>query len=154
LSESRSWTTRPRRPDEDPNAYTFVDEPTFRANARSGGFLEWAEYAGHLYGTPRPELASGKDVVVVIEVQGAAQVLERVPGARMILIVPPSRAVQRDRLEHRGDPPARVEERLALAETEERIGRELAHHVVVNDDVERAVDEVAGILDSYRRSPA
>lgn len=91
---------------------------------------------------------------MVIEVQGAAQVLERVPAARMILIVPPSRAVQRERLEGRGDPPDRVERRLALADEEERRGRELAHHVVVNDDVSRAVDEVAGILASYRRPSA
>ena len=92
-------------------------------------------------------------MVLVIEVQGARQVLERVPDAVMILIVPPSRADQRARLEARGDPGDQVERRVAKAEEEEIAGRALAHHVVVNDDLDRAVREVAGILQRYRLPP-
>ena len=68
----------------------------------------------------------------------------------MILVVPPSRAHQEARLRARGDDDEAVRRRLIAAESEERIGRGLAHHVVVNDDLDRAVGEVAGILASYR----
>jgi guanylate kinase len=153
LWPSRSWTTRSQRPGEPDDAYTFVDRATFEDFVAEGGFLEHAEYLGHLYGTPVPDPPPGDDVVLVIEVQGARQVLDRVPGAVMILVVPPSREDQRARLEARGDAPEQVRRRLAQAAEEEAEGRRLAHHVVVNDDLERAVREVAGILQSYRLPP-
>jgi guanylate kinase len=151
LCVSRSWTTRPQRPGEPDDAYTFVDREDFEKRIAEGGFLEHAEYLGNLYGTPLEPPPPGCDQVLVIEVQGARQVLDRVPGAVMILVVPPSRAQQRARLEARGDPGEHVERRVAKAEEEE--GRRLAHHVVVNDDLERAVGEVAGILAGYRLPP-
>jgi len=150
LWPSRSWTTRARRPGESADAYEFVDRPTFERRIAEGGFLEWAEYLGHLYGTPIPDPPPGRDIVLVIEVQGARQILERDSGAVMILVVPPSRADQRARLEARGDSSAQVERRVLKAEEEEAEGRRLAHHVVINDDLERAVGEVAGILARYR----
>jgi guanylate kinase len=150
---SRSWTTRPQRPGEPDDAYAFVDRDEFERRVAEGGFLEHAEYLGNLYGTPLEAPPPGCDVVLVIEVQGARQVLDRVPGAVMILVVPPSRVQQRARLEARGDPDQHVERRLAKAEEEEVEGRRLAHHVVVNDDLERAVEEVAGILARYRQPP-
>jgi len=153
LCVSRSWTTRPQRPGEPDDAYTFVDRDTFEQRVADGGFLEYAEYLGNLYGTPLDPPPPGCDLMLVIEVQGARQVLERVPGAVMVLIVPPSRAHQRARLEARGDPPHHVDRRVAKAEEEEAEGRLLAHHVVVNDDLDRAVDEVAGILARYRTPP-
>jgi guanylate kinase len=150
---SRSWTTRPQRPGEPDDAYAFVDRDEFERRVAEGGFLEHAEYLGNLYGTPLEAPPPGCDVVLVIEVQGARQVLDRVPGAVMILVVPPSRVQQRARLEARGDPDQHVERRLAKAEEEEVEGRRLAHYVVVNDDLERAVEEVAGILARYRQPP-
>jgi len=150
LWPSRSWTTRARRPGEPADAYEFVDRPTFERRIAEGGFLEWAEYLGHLYGTPIPDPPPGRDIVLVIEVQGARQVLERDPRAVMILVVPPSRADQRLRLEGRGDSREQVERRVAKAAEEEAEGRRMAHHVVVNDDLARAVGEVAGILTRYR----
>jgi guanylate kinase len=150
---SRSWTTRALRPGESPDAYTFVDRNTFEAEIERGGFLEWAEYLGQLYGTPLPDAPPGKDVLLVIEIQGARQILERTPGAVMILIVTPSRAHQAERLRGRGDDDTQVAKRLALAIEEERLGRELAHHVVVNDDLARAVGEVAGIVAEARARP-
>jgi guanylate kinase len=138
---------------EPDDAYTFVDRDVFEKRVAEGGFLEHAEYLGNLYGTPLEPTAPGCDLVLVIEVQGARQVLERVPGAVMVLVVPPSRTDQRARLEARGDPQEHVERRLAKAEEEEALGRRLAHHVVVNDDLERAVGEVAGILARYRLPP-
>lgn len=154
LWESRSWTTRARRPGEADDAYVFTDRRTFLEKVENGGFLEWAEYVGNLYGTPIPDPPPGSDVILVIEVQGAQQVLERVPGAVMVLVVPPSRQVQATRLRHRGDTDEHVEQRLRIADEEERIGRALAHHVVVNDDLDRAVAEVAGILGRYRNPPS
>jgi guanylate kinase len=152
LWESRSWTTRDRRPGEAAEAYVFVDRPTFERHIRDDGFLEWAEYVGNLYGTPLPTPPEGKDVVLVIEVQGAAQVLDRVPDAIMILVVPPSAEVQAARMRARGDDDDHVSRRLAVAAEEEAAGRRLAQHVVVNDQLDAAVSEVAGILAGHRRS--
>ncbi len=150
---SRSWTTRPRRPGEPADAYVFVDEETFRRRRDAGGFLEWASFLGHLYGTPRLEAPAGCDVVLEIDVQGARQVVERCPRAVVILIVPPDRASQERRLRARGDDDAHVAMRLAVAEEEERRARELAHHVVVNDDVERASAELTAIVAAHRQAP-
>jgi len=150
LWPSRSWTTRTQRPGEPDDAYTFVDRERFEHLVASGGFLEHAEYLGNLYGTPTPTPPPGADVVLVIEVQGARQVLDLIPDAVMILIVPPSAEHQRARLERRGDSSDHVARRVAKAAEEEADGRRLAHHVVVNDDLDRAVAEVAGILEGYR----
>jgi guanylate kinase len=147
---SRSWTTRPRRSDEEEDAYTFVDRPTFQARIDVGGFVEWTEYLGHLYGTPVAEPLAGKDTVLVIEVDGASQVLSQDPDALMILVVPPSPDIQAARLRARGDPEDRVETRVEHGRQEEELGRRLAHYVVVNDDLNRAVEEVAGILQRHR----
>ena len=96
---SRSWTTRAPRDGEHPEAYVFVDRDRFVAHERSGGFLEWAEFLGNLYGTPVPEAPPGSDVLLEIELEGARQVLEARPDATVILLVPPSEEVQEARLE-------------------------------------------------------
>ena len=155
LHLSRSWTTRARRPGEDEDAYVFVDEPAFLARVAAGGFLEHTRFSGNdqWYGTPRPEVPDGQDLILEIEVDGAAQVKRQAPDAVMILIVPPSREVQEQRLRARGDDDEHIARRLGVAETEERIGHTLADHVVVNDDLDRAVSEVAGILARYRNRP-
>jgi guanylate kinase len=147
---SRSWTTRARRSDESEDAYTFVDRPTFQRHVREGGFLEWTEYLGHLYGTPVISAPPGKDAVLVIEVDGASQVLAKHSDALVILIVPPSPEVQAKRLRDRGDSEERVEQRVAHGVREQEIGRHLAQYVVVNDDLSRAIEEVAGILARHR----
>ena len=153
LQLSRSWTTRPPRATEPPDAYVFVDRPRFEAHAAAGGFLEWAEFLGNLYGTPVPDLADGSDVLLEIEVQGAHQVLSRDPEAVVILLVPPSEEVQEARLRGRGDEEEHVAKRLETGRHELEQGRRIASHVVVNDDLEQAVTEVIGILASLR-SPA
>lgn len=147
---SRSWTTRPRRAGEPADAYVFVDEPEFRAHAEAGGFLEWAEFLGHLYGTPLPNPPEGADVLLEIDLQGAQQVLARHPDAIVVLLLPPSAEVQAERLVARGDDPAHVRQRLEKGAEEERQGRDIARYTVVNDDIGRATAELAGILAAVR----
>ena len=151
---SRSWTTRPRRPGEAADAYVFVDRETFEANEAAGRFLETNRFAGngHCYGTPWPEEPTGRDVLLEIDLNGARQVRERVAGARLVLVVPPSREELERRLRGRGDSEEHVVGRLALADLELDQGSEIADAIVVNDDLNRAVEEVAGILDGYRGS--
>jgi guanylate kinase len=147
---SRSWTTRAPRPGESPDAYTFVTREQFDARIASGGFLEWAPFLDYLQGTPIPEAPPDQDVVLEIDVQGARQVLERHPDALLLFIDAPDREEQRRRLERRGDPPEKVAQRLAIAETEAAAAAELGMRTIVNDDLERATSEVAEAIDAAR----
>jgi guanylate kinase len=148
---SRSWTTRPRRPGEADDAYTFVGKEQFIAHAKAGGFLEWATVLGQYYGTPVPDPPPGHDVVLEIDIQGAEQVLERCTDVVCVLLVPPSREDQEARLRGRGDSDEHVRRRLELGEVEFARGQRIADKVVVNDDLDRTVDEFAGIVESARR---
>ena len=150
---SRSWTTRARRPGEPEDAYVFVDRPSFEAKAAAGGFFEWAEFLGNLYGTPVPDPGLGLDVLLEIDLQGAIQVRALRPDATLILLLPPSPEVQAERLRGRGDDDDHVARRLAEGAEEERVGRQIADEVVVNDTVAQATADVASILE-LRRSGA
>jgi guanylate kinase len=147
---SRSWTTRPKRPGEADDAYHFVDRPTFMSQVESGGFLEWAPVLDHLYGTPNPEPPPSCDVLLEIDVEGARQVLEAHPDAVAILLLAPSIEDQRSRLRRRGDSEEHMQRRIELGRSEEEEGRRLARHVVVNDDLESAVDQLSAIIASAR----
>ncbi len=151
---SKSWTTRARRPGEPADAYQFVDRQTFQDRIAARGFIEWTEFAGtgELYGTPTLESPHGEDVVLEIELDGAQQIKRRYPDAVLILIVAPSVAAREKRLRARGDDEASVQRRVQVGREEERLGREIADYVVINDDVDRAAREVAGILE--RKRPA
>ncbi len=150
LRLSRSWTTRPRRPGEPEDAYVFVDRPVFEARRAAGGFFEWAEYLGNLYGTPTVEPRPGHDLLLEIDLQGARQVRALRPDATLILLLPPSVDVQIERMRSRGDDQAHIARRLSEGAEEERSGREIADHVVVNRTVDQAAAEVAGILERRR----
>jgi guanylate kinase len=149
---SRSWTTRARRPGESEDAYVWVDRDQFLARVAAGGFLEWTEFEanGLLYGTPTIDRLDERDVLLEIELDGARQVKASHPDAVHILIVAPSTEVQAERLRNRGDDEASVASRVAYGAREEKVGRDMADHVVVNDDVDRAAGELAGILDRHR----
>ena len=152
LELSRSWTTRPRRPGEEEGAYEFVDRASFLGRVDARGFLEWTEFPanGHLYGTPVPEERPGRDLLLEIEVDGARQVKDLRPDAVLIFVVAPSAEDQETRLRKRGDAEEDVQRRIELGRQETAVGHQLADHVVVNDDVDRAAGEVADIIMSRR----
>ena len=150
---SRSWTTRARRPGEREDAYVFTSAEAFEERITAGGFLEWTEFLGNYYGTPRPgqlDDAGAPDIVLEIELDGAQQVKRQYPQAILIFVLPPSRDEQERRLRGRGDPGDKVQARLRKAELEEPIGREQADYLVVNDDIDRTVDEMMAIIDRER----
>jgi guanylate kinase len=156
LHWSVSWTTRPKRAGEVEGVdYHFVTREEFERLRDAGGFLEWFEVYGDLKGTPLhyvvDELEAGHDVMVEVDVQGALAVQQALPEALLVFVRAPSREEQRRRLEARGsETEESIARRLARAEAEERIGADAFDAVVVNDDVERAVREVAAILRARR----
>ncbi|HKI12412.1 MAG TPA: guanylate kinase [Candidatus Acidoferrum sp.] len=154
---SISCTTRPRRATEATGkCYDFVTEAEFDAMAARGDFLEYARVFGkHSYGTPRKWLnesrARGLDLVLEIDVQGAAQVKKKLPGAVAIFILPPSRQELERRLRSRGqDSDEEIDRRLAMARDEIAASEEFYDFCVVNDDVERAGRETQAILLALR----
>ncbi len=151
LRYSVSYTTRPPRAgEEDGVDYSFIDETTFRAMAEHGEFLEWAEVHGHLYGTAearvRDALDRGDDIVLKIDVQGAAWVRPRVEGAIFVFLLPPSEHDLRLRLLARDTEDAKsVDLRISNAVAELQEGAAYDHRVV-NDDVGRAAREILDIV--------
>jgi guanylate kinase len=148
---SRSWTTRkPRAGERERSAYVFVDRPTFEAAVAAGGFYEWAEFLDYLMGTPIPEPPAGSDVLLEIDVQGAEQVLAQRPDATVIMLLPPSPAVQAERLKSRGDDAEHIRRRVELGRSEVERGAKIAAHTVINDDLGRALAELTAIVDRTR----
>ena len=152
---SVSHTTRTPRPGEREGVdYHFVDEETFLRLVQGGRFVEHAEYNGKLYGTSHEAidepLARGHDVLLEIDVQGAAQIRERRGDARFVFLVPPSLAVLEERLRGRGtDSPEGIAKRLAIAGNELRAVQGF-DYVVVNGLLEDAVAAVREILAAER----
>jgi guanylate kinase len=146
-----SATTRKPRPGErDGVDYHFLAPAEFAQRVAAGEFVEHATYSGNMYGTLRCELerrvAAGAPVVLEIEVQGARQVREAIPGALAVFIAPPSLEGLRTRLIGRGtDTPEQVDERLRTAERELEAQPEFAH-VVINDRLEDATAELVAIV--------
>jgi guanylate kinase len=150
-----SYTTRPPRPTErDGLHYHFVSPQTFALKRQRGDFVECAEVHGNYYGTDRKSiedaLASGRDVLLEIDVQGAAQVKRQLPNAVLIFIEPPSLAILEQRLRNRRTEQAEaLSRRLADAYDELRQRRSF-DGVVVNTEVDQAVEEVLQIMDKAK----
>jgi guanylate kinase len=145
---SVSATTRAPRPgEEDGVDYHFLSQEEFERRLEAGEFLEHAEYAGNRYGTLRSEIERANGPLVLeIEVQGARQVREALPEAKQVFIAPPNEDALRVRLATRGtDSPEQVERRLETARRELEARREF-EHVVVNDRLERAVEELGDLV--------
>jgi guanylate kinase len=155
LRLSVSHTTRaPRQGERDGANYHFVNEAEFQRLIAAGAFLEWAIYNGNHYGTSwkaiEGPLAEGLDVLLEIEVQGARQVRQRLPDARLIFLLPPSMRALVRRLEGRAtDTAAQVAARLRTARSELEAVEEF-DYAVVNDDLERCVASVQEIVAAER----
>lgn len=150
LGLSVSATTRAARPGEtDGVDYHFLTGEQFARHVAAGDFVEHADYSGNRYGTLRSELARHHEVdgvVLEIELQGARQIRAAMPEAVRIFVAPPSAGALRERLTDRGvDAPEEIERRLAVA-PEEMAARGEFEHVVVNDDLDRAVGELDAII--------
>ncbi|MCU0256987.1 MAG: guanylate kinase [Vicinamibacterales bacterium] len=151
LVVSRSYTSRPPRPGEyDGVDYNFVSRDEFEALVAAGEFLEWADVFGSYYGTRRSDtdrlIASGLDVALVIDVQGAAQVRQRRPDVISVFVLPPSFAALERRLRGRSkDTDEAIARRLVVAREEVTRFREY-DYVVVNDEVGPCVDRLRSIV--------
>lgn len=154
---SISYTTRgPRGQEVDGKHYFFVDRTEFQRMIGRGDFLEWAlVYSKDLYGTPRRFLDDarrlGYDLVLDIDVQGAAQVKERVPDARTVFILPPSRRELEARLRQRGEDSTEVIERRLRRAIREIENFPNYDYVIINDDVDRAAEKLCAIVLAARQ---
>ena len=156
---SVSATTRAPRPTETPDVdYRFIEAETFHQWIGEGEFLEYAEYVGNFYGTPKryvdEAMEAGKDVILDIEVQGAAQVHELRPEVVRIFVAPPSWEELERRLKARGtDSPEKIQERLLRAKVELE-SADSYDYFVINDTVESAVKELRAIMLAEHCRPA
>lgn len=153
---STSWTTREARPGEvQGRDYVFVTPAEFLEKVRQNGFLEHAQFVGNHYGTPiepiEAALARGQDVVLEIEVEGAMQVKDRMGDeAILVFIMPPSLTELRRRLTGRAtETPERIEKRLLRAR-DEIMQAHAFRYVIVNDDLNRAVQELLAVQQAER----
>lgn len=165
LDFSVSWTTRgPRGSEQNSRDYQFTTREHFEEMIRQGEFLEYAEVFGNYYGTPRRALndafSRGKDLLLDIDVQGASQVRRKMPEAVSIFLMPPSPDILAYRLKSRSRADgsvtdADINRRLAKAKQEIENYKEYGY-ILVNDILERAVEEMAAIVaaERYRRNGA
>ena len=155
LSYSVSYTTRaPRLKEVDGREYFFISRETFEDMVAAGEFLEWACVHGNLYGTAKnqilAETAAGSDLILEVDVQGAASVRRLLMDSVSIFILPPSYEVLRERLLARGtDSPEELAVRLRNAPDELR-QYSAFDYVIINDEVERAVNQLASIIYAER----
>lgn len=131
--------------------YVFVDRGEFERGIAAGGFLEWAEYSGHLYGTPRAavldHLDRGEHVLLDIENDGARQVKTTYPDVVLVFVLPPSLEELERRLRDRGDTPEEdIRIRLGVAATQIEQAQSVFDHFVVNAEVDTVTDEIVSIL--------
>lgn len=159
LAYSVSVKTRaPRANERHGREYYFISDRAFDEMRRNDELLEWAPFVDHRSGTPRrfveDSLAAGRDVILEIDVKGAEQVRNQVPDAVLIFLAPPSMDELERRLRGRGtEDDERLAGRLQTAAWE-MTQRDWFDHVVVNDDLERAADEVAAIIEASRTGRA
>jgi guanylate kinase len=149
---SVSVTTRLPRPGErHGDHYNFVSRRDFEAMIENGELLEWAIYNNRFYGTPAAPIeqavAEGRDILLEIEIQGARQVREQRPDAVMFFVAPPSMDELERRLRRRGDTSEEdIEDRLEIADQEMQEAPILFDHVIINEDLDRAIEDIVGLI--------
>ena len=155
---SVSVTTRdPREGEQHGREYFFHSNEEVEEMIRNDQLLEYARYVDHYYGTPRSyvedRLNEGKDVILEIEIQGALKIKEQFPESLLVFVTPPNAKELERRLVGRGTESQEViQKRLARA-SEESEGMESYDYIVVNDDLEKCVEELNCLVDAARRAP-
>ncbi|MBI1898844.1 MAG: guanylate kinase [Acidobacteria bacterium] len=152
---SVSYTTRaPRGAEVQGGNYHYISRELFEEMVAGGEFLEWAEVFGNCYGTHRSVLerarAEGKDLILDIDVQGARQLMERLPEAVSVFVLAPSRAVLEQRLRARSEDSEPVIRRRLQEAAEEIRNYRMYDYVLVNDHLDRAVELLAAIVSAER----
>jgi len=152
---SVSYTTRSSRKGEQNGVdYHFISKEAFKRDIEMGRWSEWAEVHGNYYGTSaefiEKGLSSGRDILLDIDVQGTIQILKRHPDSVTIFVLPPSMNTLKQRLEMRG-----TESKTVLRRRLENAKKEMAHknlyrHVIVNDQLLSAIEELISIIERYR----
>ena len=151
---SISTTTRPQGEGEvDGKNYRFISKEEFQKRIENNEFIEYAEVFGNFYGTPRPEvqkaLAKGKIVILEIDVQGALKVKEQYPEALMVFLMAPTQEDLAKRMTNRarGEDSETAKKRLDNASQEIAAAWQYYDHMVINDEVEQAVEEITKIIE-------
>ncbi|MBW1748242.1 MAG: guanylate kinase [Deltaproteobacteria bacterium] len=152
---SVSYTTRsPRKGEQDGVDYHFISKEGFRADIKTGRWSEWAEVHGNYYGTSaefiEKGLSSGRDTLLDIDVQGTIQILKRHPDSVTIFVLPPSMDTLRQRLEMRGTESETVLKRRLENAKKEMTQQNLYRHLIVNDQLSSAIEELISIIQGYR----
>ena len=155
---SISMTTRTPRPGEvDGREYFFVTREQFEEKIGQDGLIEYANYCGNYYGTPRAyveqQLEAGKDVVLEIEIQGALKIKEKFPTALLLFVMPPSAEELRKRLTGRGTETQEIIDQRMHRAIEEAQGIEQYDYIVVNDDLGACMEAVNGIVRAEHQRP-
>ena len=155
---SVSMTTRQPRPGEsDGKEYFFVSREVFEKTIAENGLIEYANYCGNYYGTPKEyvekQLEKGKDVILEIEIQGALKVREPFPTALLLFVMPPSEKELKKRLEGRGTETEEVIDKRLKRATEEAEGIENYDFIVINDKLEECVKEMHGLILAAHETP-
>jgi guanylate kinase len=153
---SISYTTRkPRAEERDGVDYHFVSKEDFKKGIKKGRWAEWAEVYGNYYGTSaefiEKSLSSGCDILLDIDVQGTIQILKHYPDSVTIFILPPSMNALRKRLEMRGSDSKAVIERRFVNARKEMAQKKLYRHIIVNDKLSAAIEEIGAIFKKYRQ---
>ena len=155
---SVSMTTRQPRPGESAGKeYFFVSREVFEKTIAENGLIEYANYCGNYYGTPKEyvekQLEKGKDVILEIEIQGALKVREQFPTALLLFVMPPSAQELKKRLEGRGTETKEVIDKRLKRATEEAEGIENYDFIVINDKLEECVKEMHGLILAAHETP-
>ncbi|MCM1267403.1 MAG: guanylate kinase [Bacteroidales bacterium] len=155
---SISATTRAPRPgEEDGREYFFVTKEEFERRIADNALIEYAQYCGNYYGTPRDyvekQMAQGRDVILEIEIQGALAVRKQYPDAVLLFVMPPSAEELRRRLSGRGTETAEVIDKRLRRAAEEAQGIEEYDYILINDDLETCVKELHAVIDAAHHAP-
>ena len=153
---SISATTRsPREGEVDGREYFFVSKERFQQMTEEGSLVEYAQYVNHYYGTPKEyvmrQMAQGKDVILEIEIQGALKVKKRFPEALLLFVTPPSAEELCRRLVGRGTETIEVINARLRRAAEEASGMEAYDYLLINDDIDRCVEEMHSLIQLQHR---